>query len=156
MTMQHVLVATDLTDASDMALERTLAVCCRDCNVTLLHVLRAGLPNSLSMQLHTLIDGYLADHALYSAGSGSNKVQPLVVTGHPFTTIVSEAVSRRAQLIVMGEPALLRRAQLLLAQRPNAWRASQTAPCSWSNVAGPDRTSAYRSHSMAHLRLSVL
>jgi nucleotide-binding universal stress UspA family protein len=113
MTMQHVLVATDLTDCSDMALERTLAIC-RDCNITLLHVLRAGLPNSLGVQLHTLIDGYLADHALYSAGSGSNTVQALVATGHPFTTIVSEAVSRRAQLIVMGEPALLRRAQLFV------------------------------------------
>lgn len=113
MTMQHVLVATDLTDGSDMALERTLAIC-HDCNITLLHVLRAGLPNSLSMQLHTVIDGYLADHALYSAGSGSNKVQPVVATGHPFTTIVSEAVSRGAQLIVIGEPALLRREQLFV------------------------------------------
>jgi nucleotide-binding universal stress UspA family protein len=66
------------------------------------------------MQLHNVIDGYLADRAMSSAGAGSNTVQPLVATGHAFTTIVSEAVSRHAQLIVMGEPALLRRAQLFV------------------------------------------
>ena len=113
MTMSHVLVATDLTDGSEMALERTLALC-HGCNITLLHVLRAGLPDPLRMQLHNVIDGYLADRAMYSVGAGSNTVQPLVATGHPFTTIVSEAVARRAQLIVMGEPALLRRAQLFV------------------------------------------
>ena len=113
MTMHHVLVATDLTDGSEMALERTLAFC-RGCNITLLHVLRAGLPDPLRMQLHNVIEGYLADRAMYSPGAGSNTVHPLVATGHPFTTIVSEAVTRRAQLIVMGEPALLRRAQLFV------------------------------------------
>jgi hypothetical protein len=43
MTMLHVLVATDLTAGWEMAPERILATC-RGC-ITLLHVLRAGLPN---------------------------------------------------------------------------------------------------------------
>jgi nucleotide-binding universal stress UspA family protein len=96
-----------------MALERALAMC-HGCDITLLHVVRAGLPDPLRMQLHNVIEGYLADRAMYSPGAGSNTVHPLVATGHAFTIIVSEAVSRRAQLIVMGEPALLRRAQLFV------------------------------------------
>ena len=111
MTMHNILVATDLTDASEMALDRALAFS-HGSNVTLLHVLRAGLPDPLRMQLHSAIEGYLADRAMYSRGAGSNAILPLVATGHPFTTIVSEAVSRRAELIVVGEPALPRRAQL--------------------------------------------
>ena len=113
MTMHDVLVATDLTDGSEMALERALSFC-HGSNITLLHVLRVGLPDPLRMQLHNVIERYLADRAMYSPGAGSNKVHPIITAGHPFTTIVSEAVSRQAQLIVMGEPALLRRAQLFV------------------------------------------
>src|SRR5688572_4195062 len=60
MTLREILVATDLTVGSELALERTLSFC-SGCNVTLLHVLRAALPDPLRMQLHSVIEGYLAD-----------------------------------------------------------------------------------------------
>ena len=113
MAMREVLVATDLTVGSEVALERALGFC-HGCNVTLLHVLRTGLPDPLRMQLHSVIEGYLADRAMYARGNGSTTIHPVVATGHPFTTIVSEAVARRAELIVVGEPALLRRPQLFV------------------------------------------
>jgi nucleotide-binding universal stress UspA family protein len=113
MALDQVLVATDLTDASEMALERTLAFSTA-CNIILLHVLRAGLPDPLRMQLHSVIEGYLADRAMYARGAASNIVRPVVATGRPFATIVSEAVAHRAQLIVVGEPALMRRPHLFV------------------------------------------
>ena len=112
MALDQVLVATDLTDGSELALDRTLALSTA-CNITLLHVLRAGLPDPLRMQLHSVIEGYLADRAM-ARGSGSNTVRPVVATGRPFATIVSEAVAHRAQLIVVGEPALMRRPHLFV------------------------------------------
>ncbi len=113
MTPQNILVATDLTVGSEVALERTLSFC-GGCNITLLHVLRAALPDPLRMQLHSVIEGYLADRAMYSSGVGSNCVRSIIATGHPTTTIVTEAVSRRAELIVLGEPAVLRRPHLFV------------------------------------------
>lgn len=113
MTVHDVLVATDLTVGSELALERALSFS-SGANVTLLHVLRAALPDPLRMQLHSVIEGYLADRAMYSSGAGGNRVRPIVVTGHPVTTIVTEAVSQRAQLIVLGEPAVLRRPHLFV------------------------------------------
>ena len=113
MALHDLLVATDLTDGSELALERTLAFS-SECNITLLHVLRAGLPEPLRMQLHSLIEDFLADRAMHSRGAASNTVRPVVATGYPFTTIISQAVARRAQLIVVGEPALLRRPDLFI------------------------------------------
>lgn len=113
MTLHKVLVATDLTVGSELALERTLNFC-SGCNITLLHVLRAALPDPLRMQLHDIVEGYLADRAMYTAGAAGNMVRPVVATGHPATTIVTEAVSRSAELIVLGEPAVLRRPPLFV------------------------------------------
>jgi nucleotide-binding universal stress UspA family protein len=113
MTLRNILVATDLTVGSELALERTLSFC-SGCTVTLLHVLRAALPDPLRMQLHSVIEGYLADRAMYSPGVEGNSVRPSVATGHPTTTIVTEAVSRRAELIVVGEPAVVRRPHLFV------------------------------------------
>ena len=73
MTMHDILVATDLTDASETAQGRTLAFS-HGSNVTLLHVLRAGLPDPLRMQLHSVIE--LGDRAMYSSGAGSNAILP--------------------------------------------------------------------------------
>jgi nucleotide-binding universal stress UspA family protein len=113
MGVQDVLVATDLTVGSELALERTLGFC-NGCNIALLHVLRAALPDPLRMQLHSVIEGYLADRAMYASGAAGHRVRPIVATGHPVTTIVTEAVSQRAELIVLGEPGVLRRPHLFV------------------------------------------
>lgn len=107
MRMRNVLVATDLTVGSELAFERTLSFC-TGCNITLLHVLRAALPDPLRIQLHSVIEGYLADRVMYTA------VRPLVATGHPASTIVTEAVTHCAELIVLGEPAVLRSPRLFV------------------------------------------
>lgn len=113
MGVHDVLVATDLTVGSELALERTVGFCSGS-NITLLHVLRAALPNPLRLQLHNIVEGYLADRAMHTSGAAANTVRPVVVTGHPATTIVTEAVSQRAELIVLGEPAVLRRPPLFV------------------------------------------
>ena len=59
MTVHDVLVATDLTLGSELALERTLSFC-SGANIALLHVLRAALPDPLRrIQLHSVIEGIL-------------------------------------------------------------------------------------------------
>ena len=114
MDIKHILVATDLTDGSDRALDRALGLA-HGCTVTLLHVLAAGLPDVLRLRLQTEIEAFLAEKARQSQASlRTGDIRTLVVTGDPFSTIIHEGIMRRADLLVVGEPAKLRRQDLFV------------------------------------------
>jgi universal stress protein E len=107
--IRHMLVATDLTDRSTPALRRGLQLC-RDAHVprlTLLHVIVAGLPQELADAQRSGAQAFL-DRQLLEGGSPKTNATAAVCTGDPFSTIISEGVTRAADLLVIGQPAVRR------------------------------------------------
>src|SRR5262245_5310651 len=104
---RHLLVATDLTDRSERALQRATQLC-RDGRaekLTLLHVVAAGLPPTLSEQQLTGAEAFLADKiaqlpSLGAAAPASTIVRP----GDPFSTIIGAGIAAKADLILVGAP----------------------------------------------------
>ena len=114
MDIKHTLVATDLTDRSERALSQAVDLA-QGCSITLLHVLPAGLPDALRMRLQTEIESFLDESATrIRARPGSGDIRTLVLSGDPYRTIIVEGIMRRADLLVVGEPAKLRRQDLFL------------------------------------------
>ena len=114
MDIKHILVATDLTDRSERALSQAVDLA-QGCSITLLHVLLAGLPDALRMRLQTEIESFLDESATrMRARPGSGDIRTLVLSGDPYSTIIVEGIMRRADLLVVGEPAKLRRQELFL------------------------------------------
>jgi nucleotide-binding universal stress UspA family protein len=112
--IKHILVVTDLTNRSDRALDRALGLA-DGCTVTLLHVIVAGLPDALKRRLISNIEAHLAEQAkAVQSRPNIGDIHTAVVTGDPFGTIVREAVTRGADLIVLGEPDRQRREDLFV------------------------------------------
>jgi universal stress protein E len=103
---RHILVATDLTDRSACALERGIQLC-RDAHVprlTLLHVVGQGLPSSIADSQRSNAEAFLKNQLL-QAGRPETSTAAAVCTGDPFSTIIGEAMTRAADLVVIGQPA---------------------------------------------------
>ena len=103
---RHILVATDLTDRSACALERGLQLC-RDAHVprlTLLHVVAQGLPSSVADSQRSNAEAFLKNQLL-QAGTPETSTAAVVCTGDPFSTVIGQAMTRAADLILIGQPA---------------------------------------------------
>ena len=104
----HILVATDLTDRSERALERAaqLGREGRAERLTLLHVVATGLPPILATQQQNAAEIFLATKiAQFPAVGVPTPARAIVRTGEPFSTIVGEAISGRADLVIVGVPS---------------------------------------------------
>jgi nucleotide-binding universal stress UspA family protein len=104
MPIKNLLVATDFTDRSERAVERALQL--RNLagrgRLTLLHVIAAGLPPELINRRRSEAETLFADR-LASVPTDPD-LQTTVVTDDPFSAIISEAVIRRVDLVVIGAP----------------------------------------------------
>ena len=104
MPIKNLLVATDFTDRSERAVERALQL--RNLagrgRLTLLHVIAAGLPPELINRRRSEAETLFAER-LASVPIDPD-VQTSVVTDDPFSAIISEAVIRRVDLVVIGAP----------------------------------------------------
>jgi nucleotide-binding universal stress UspA family protein len=104
----RILVATDLTDRSERALERGLQLChdLRASSLTALHVIAEGLPTELAAQQESAAEAFLsarlaqASHVASLPGLGV-----CVRPGAAFNTIIGGAIGRGADLIIIGAPA---------------------------------------------------
>jgi nucleotide-binding universal stress UspA family protein len=105
--VRHILLATDLTDRSERALQRATQLC-RDGRaerLTLLHVVAAGLPPILSEQQLTGAEAFLAGKLAELASLDvQTPARRIVRTGDPFPTIIGEGIAVKADLILVGAP----------------------------------------------------
>jgi universal stress protein E len=105
--ISHILLATDLTDRSERALQRATLLC-RDGRAerfTLLHVVAVGLPPSLAEQQLTGAQAFLASKIAQLPSVGvATPASAIVRTGDPFSTIIGEGIAVKADLILVGAP----------------------------------------------------
>ena len=108
------LVATDLTDRSERALERAFQL--QDQagggRLTLLHVIAHGLPTELASRQRSEAEAFLANRL--ASVRGMRDLRATVVTGDPFSAIIGEAVTHRVDLVVIGEPGKHRYADIFM------------------------------------------
>src|SRR5262245_28618742 len=105
--ISHILVATDLTDRSERAVERATQLCRdgRADRLIFLHVVAAGLPPILSVQQLNSAETVLAGKPAQLRSQGIETPASVIVrTGNPFSTIISEGISVKADLIMVGAP----------------------------------------------------
>jgi nucleotide-binding universal stress UspA family protein len=105
--ISHILVATDLTDRSERALERATQLCRdgRAHRLTLLHVVAVGLPPTLAAQQLNGAETFLASKLAQLPSVGIQAPAGVIVrTGNPFSTIISEGIKVKADLILVGAP----------------------------------------------------
>jgi nucleotide-binding universal stress UspA family protein len=102
--LTNLLVATDFTDRSERAVERAfqLRKLAGRGRLTLLHVIAAGLPPELINRRRSEAETLFADRLVSMPADPD--LQTSVVTDDPFSAIISEAVIRRADLVVIGAP----------------------------------------------------
>jgi nucleotide-binding universal stress UspA family protein len=102
-SVQRVLVASDLTDRSDRALERARHIA-GDGELSVLHVVTADLSDDLANRWRKDAEAFLADRVTGAFAAGLKDIQVVVLAGDAFRIIISEAITRSADLIVLGEP----------------------------------------------------
>jgi universal stress protein E len=105
--VSHILLATDLTDRSERAFERGIELCRggRAERFTLLHVVAVGLPSLLAEQQLTGAEAFLTGKvALLPSLGVETPVSSIVRTGDPFSTIIGEGITVKADLILVGAP----------------------------------------------------
>jgi len=103
--LPHILLATDLTDRSERALDRATQLCQdpRVDKLTLLHVVAAGLPPSVTAQQLQGAEIFLADSIVNQLSHGlRTPARSIVRTGEAFSTIIHEASTLAADLIVVA------------------------------------------------------
>jgi nucleotide-binding universal stress UspA family protein len=102
MSLNQILVATDLTERSNRALSRALQL--EPEALTLLHVVPAGLPPKLAVEHRRAAESFLTSCLPDETSEGASSRSRAILTGSAFNTIIAEAISRAADLIVIGEP----------------------------------------------------
>jgi nucleotide-binding universal stress UspA family protein len=99
-----------LTERSNRALSRALQL--EPEALTLLHVVPAGLPPELTAEHRKAAEAFLTNCLPDETSEGASNRSRAVLTGSAFSTIIAEAISRAAHLIVIGKPGTHPFAQL--------------------------------------------
>jgi nucleotide-binding universal stress UspA family protein len=102
MSLNKILVATNLTERSDRALARALQL--KPDALVLLHVVSAGLPPEVAAEQQKAAEAFLAHRLRYETSEGASDRSHTVLTGSAFSTIIAEAISDAAELIIIGKP----------------------------------------------------
>jgi nucleotide-binding universal stress UspA family protein len=113
--ISHILVATDLTDRSDRAIERALQLQ-RQTGATLmlLHVIEPGLMGWLEAHRRSDAEAFLDDRIARLPSEVRSQCSCKVAVGDAFNTIAGEAQAQGAGLIILGEPGKYRYADLFV------------------------------------------
>lgn len=113
--ISHILVATDLTDRSDRAIERALQLQGQmGATLALLHVIEPGLLGWLEAHRRSDAEAFLDDRIARLPGAVRSDCSHKVAVGDAFSTIAGEAQAQRAGLVVLGEPGKYRFADLFV------------------------------------------
>jgi nucleotide-binding universal stress UspA family protein len=104
MILSHIVVASDLTERSDRALARALQLMHEPLRLTVLHVVASGLPPELEEEQERSAESFLARRLRHVSPEGAAGCGSVVLTGGVFSTIIAEAITRAADLIVIGKP----------------------------------------------------
>jgi hypothetical protein len=99
MSLRQILVATDLTGRSNRALARGLQL--EPEALTLLHVVPAGLPPELAEEQRRAAETFLTSCLPDDNSERASKRTRAILIGSAFNTIIAEAISRAADLIVI-------------------------------------------------------
>lgn len=102
-SIQHLLVATDLSERSERAVARALGVA-QGGRMTALHVVTAGLPADLAGRWQKDAEAFLVERLSRVSSPSSPDVETVVMAGDPLSAIIGEAARLQVDLIVMGEP----------------------------------------------------
>ncbi len=106
--ISNILIANDLTDRSERAVERAVQIC-REGHaekLTFVHVIARGLLSGLADQQQKGAEAFLADRVARLPSLGvSQPVCFMVRIGEPFSTIIAEAIAEKADLVVLGAPS---------------------------------------------------
>lgn len=101
--MQKILIAADLSERSDHALERALALTRQfGAELTVLHVVDDNLPASVIEKLRAAAKDELESRLGTVSDDLANRVTLRVDVGDPFAKILDAAWSRQVDLIVVG------------------------------------------------------
>jgi nucleotide-binding universal stress UspA family protein len=114
-TIRHVLFATDLTDRSEIALQRAVELCRHDplARLTVLHVIAANLPATLTSAQRAGAEALLGDQVT-RGDLPTDRTELSIRIGDAFGTIIGEAFTRAADLIVIGQPGKRRYADVFM------------------------------------------
>jgi universal stress protein E len=123
----HILVATDLTERSELAIQRALQLQQEmGAALTLLHVIEPGLMSDLAARRRRDAEAFLGDRVAKLPQEVQRRCSRRVAVGDAFSTIDSEAQAQRVDLIVLGEPGKYRFADLFIGT--TAERVVRTSP----------------------------
>ena len=101
--MKRLLVATDLSPRSDLALTRAWRLTQQHgAELRVCHVVDDALPAHLADAQKVAAETILQERIRALAGEGSSSVSAAVVAGKPFAEILREAIAWPAEMIVLG------------------------------------------------------
>lgn len=99
----RVLVAIDLTERSRNAFARSVELArAPGAHLTLLHVTSDALPSQVAEAHDTYAKDMLHDHAVRARGENVANVEPVLVRGRDYETIIAEARNAHCDFVVMG------------------------------------------------------
>ena len=104
-TLQHILVATDLTGRSLYALERAMQLKMQSgAALDVLHVIEPGFSSRLQERRHADALAVLQDWKEALPEVARQELIINVMVGEPFSTIVEELTNHQMDLLVVGRP----------------------------------------------------
>src|SRR6476619_2517614 len=102
-TMKRLLIATDLSPRSELALARALRLVRQHgAELRVCHVVDDALPAHLAEAQKIAAESILQERIQALDGDAMASVSLVVVTGKPFAKILQEAIEWLAELIVLG------------------------------------------------------
>jgi nucleotide-binding universal stress UspA family protein len=123
----RILVATDLTERSELAIQRALQLQQQiGATLSLLHVIEPRLISDLADHRRRDAESCLHERVATLPQEVQSRCSRKVVVGDAFNTIDCEAQAQRADLIVLGEPGKYRFADLFIGT--TAERVVRTSP----------------------------
>jgi len=123
----HILVGTDLTERSELAIQRALQLQEQmGATLVLLHVIKPQLMGDLAERRRRDAEAFLDERITRLPQSARSRCSRKVTIGDAFTVIDCEAQLQRAGLIVLGEPGRYRYADLFIGT--TADRVVRTSP----------------------------
>jgi nucleotide-binding universal stress UspA family protein len=123
----HILVASDLTERSEIAIQRAVQLQQQmDAALRLLHVIEPGLMSDLADRRRRDAEAFLGERVAKFPEEVQRRCSLKVAVGDAFSTIDCEAQAQGVDLIVLGEPGKYRYANSFIGT--TAERVVRTSP----------------------------
>jgi nucleotide-binding universal stress UspA family protein len=101
--MKNILVATDLSERSDRAIDRAVFLANRfDAELTILHVIDDELPTMAADRQQESANRLLMEYLSSLPSSKNHKIKPLTVFGKDWTMILRQAEADKSDVVILG------------------------------------------------------